>query len=256
MRWFRHLICLSVVVNPARLLFIYLDINLLVNLAFRASFFQVLELLQQLALLSWKRMGSLRPWILMGMGESTGLHLVCSCYLIPDHSPQWGPWNVRVGCGAAGPQPCKPCLLRQLARCIDMFLELVATLTFPLPGSPESTGFQLFIGVLWICWHCLVQWQHRAPSVCVLFASWKLEGNIYSVIFTCVKWFLSRLPYEILLLSDIPVLCWSSEPALWSPADRSSFWQPLGYWCRFKWVMLLLQCSWECWLSCLALGER
>lgn len=38
-----------------------LDINLLVNLAFHASFFQVLELLQQFTLLAKKGIGSLRP---------------------------------------------------------------------------------------------------------------------------------------------------------------------------------------------------
>lgn len=53
-------------------------------------------------------------------------------------------WGVeQLGC-----KPYKSSLLRQPARCIGMFLELMAALTFPLSGFPEITVFQPLIGSL------------------------------------------------------------------------------------------------------------
>lgn len=53
-------------------------------------------------------------------------------------------WGVeQLGC-----KPYKSSLHQQPARCIGMSLELMATLTFPLSGSPEVTVFQPLIGSL------------------------------------------------------------------------------------------------------------
>lgn len=53
-------------------------------------------------------------------------------------------WSVeQLGC-----KPYKSSLLQQPARCIGMSLELMATLTFPLSGSPEVTVFEPLIDSL------------------------------------------------------------------------------------------------------------
>lgn len=75
-------------------------------------------------------------------------------------------------------------LLWQLARCIGVSLELVATLTFPLPASPEyfrpSLALLEFTGVV-LCSDSTV-----LPPMCVLFTSWKVEGNFCSAVPACV----------------------------------------------------------------------